>query len=57
MADTKTDVMDDDREIETSPGTPDSRKRPLDIDSDDAMPKKSHYIPGILAHKDHCENL
>jgi len=37
--------MDDDK----SPGTPDSRKRPLDIDSDDAMSKKSHYIPDIQA--------
>ncbi|KAK8387928.1 hypothetical protein O3P69_020078 [Scylla paramamosain] len=30
-----------------SPGTPDSRKRPLDIDSDDAMSKRSHYIPDM----------
>lgn len=31
----------------TSPGTPDSRKRPLDIDSDDVMSKRSHYIPDM----------
>ncbi|CAL4123341.1 unnamed protein product, partial [Meganyctiphanes norvegica] len=30
-----------------SPGTPDSRKRPLDNDSDDAMSKRSHYIPDM----------
>ncbi|XP_047497031.1 RNA-binding protein Pasilla-like isoform X2 [Penaeus chinensis] len=30
-----------------SPGTPDSRKRPLDIDSDDAISKRSHYIPDM----------
>ncbi|XP_069987375.1 RNA-binding protein Pasilla isoform X1 [Penaeus vannamei] len=31
-----------------SPGTPDSRKRPLDIDSDDAISKRSHYIPADM---------
>lgn len=29
-----------------SPATPDSRKRPLDIDNEDAIAKRSHYIPG-----------
>ena len=29
-----------------APGTPDSRKRPLDNDNEDAISKKSHYIPG-----------
>lgn len=48
MADAKNETMEDDHDQATSPGTPDSRKRPLDADSDDAMSKKSHYIPGNL---------
>ena len=47
MAD-KGDLMEEDRDQSPSPGTPDSRKRPLDADADDAMSKKSHYIPGRI---------
>uniref|UniRef100_A0A2P2HW32 RNA-binding protein Nova-1-like n=1 Tax=Hirondellea gigas TaxID=1518452 RepID=A0A2P2HW32_9CRUS len=48
MADRKNDdTMDDDNDHAPSPGTPDSRKRPLDIDTDDAVSKKSHYIPDM----------
>ena len=34
----------------SSPGTPDSRKRPLDVDTDDVMSKRSHYIPGGISN-------
>lgn len=46
MADAKIEIMDEEHEQSPSPATPDSRKRPLDVDSDNAMSKKSHYIPG-----------
>ena len=39
--------MEESAEV-SSPGTPDSRKRPLDVDSDDVISKRSHYIPGML---------
>ncbi|XP_076054142.1 RNA-binding protein Nova-1-like protein passilla isoform X3 [Oratosquilla oratoria] len=43
MADVKVNM---DESIK-SPGTPDSRKRPLDGDSNDAISKRSHYIPDL----------
>jgi len=46
MGDSKTGIP---MAEETSPGTLDSRKRPLDSDSENAMCKKSHYIPGELS--------
>ncbi|KAF2347372.1 K domain type 1 [Trinorchestia longiramus] len=47
MADKKVEIMEDEHELSPSPATPDSRKRPLDVDSDNAMSKKSHYIPDV----------
>lgn len=43
-------AMDQEAKMEDgiqSPGTPDSRKRPLDIENEDAITKRSHFIPGI----------
>lgn len=39
-----------------SPATPDSRKRPLDIDNEDAIAKRSHYIPGTNIKLSHTLN-